>query len=96
LRLLDQEAGVQEEAVRAARQSVVITANQYRAGTVGYLNLLIAQSTELTSERVAIDIRGRRMIAAVLLIKALGGGWEVSQDARYGRDFNQTRKASGW
>lgn len=89
LRLLDQEAGVQEEAVRAARQSVVITANQYRAGTVGYLNLLIAQSTELTSERVAIDIRGRRMVAAVLLIKALGGGWEVSQDARYGRDFNQ-------
>jgi NodT family efflux transporter outer membrane factor (OMF) lipoprotein len=79
LAILENEAGVQDEAVAAARQSVAITDNQYKAGIVGYLNVLVAQTAELGNKRTAIDIRGRRMVAAVLIIKALGGGWDVSQ-----------------
>jgi NodT family efflux transporter outer membrane factor (OMF) lipoprotein len=78
LRILEQEATVQEAAVQAARQSLAVTMNQYRAGTVGYLNVMIAQTIALTNERAAMDIAGRRMTATVLLIKALGGGWAAA------------------
>jgi NodT family efflux transporter outer membrane factor (OMF) lipoprotein len=75
LRILEEEALVQEAAVRAARQSLAVATNQYRAGTVSYLNVLIAQTVALANERAAVDIAGRRLTATVLLIKALGGGW---------------------
>ncbi len=75
LRILEQEARVQDEAVKAARQSLAVITNQYKAGTVSYLNVIVAQSTELTNENTAVNIAGRRMSAGVLLIKALGGGW---------------------
>ncbi len=78
LRILEQEAVAQEEAVKAAEQFLVIATNQYKAGIVGYLNVIAAQTAALSSRRVALDILGRRMTAAVLLIKALGGGWDVS------------------
>jgi NodT family efflux transporter outer membrane factor (OMF) lipoprotein len=75
LRFLEREAPLQEAAVQAAQQSLTITMNQYKAGTVSYLNVTAAQTTALTNERAAVDIAGRRMAATVLLIKALGGGW---------------------
>jgi NodT family efflux transporter outer membrane factor (OMF) lipoprotein len=75
LRILEQEAEVQGEAVQAARQSVVLTTNQYKAGTVSYLNVITVQATALANERTAADILGRRLAASVLLVKALGGGW---------------------
>jgi NodT family efflux transporter outer membrane factor (OMF) lipoprotein len=78
LRLLEQEAQVQDEAVQAAQKSVTLTTNQYKAGTVSYLNVITAQTIALTDETTAVQIRGRRMSAAVLLIQALGGGWNVS------------------
>jgi len=53
----------------------VIT-NQYQAGIVSYLNVVVAQTIALTNERTAVDILGRRLNASVLLIKALGGGWK--------------------
>jgi NodT family efflux transporter outer membrane factor (OMF) lipoprotein len=78
LRILDREAGVQNEAVDAARRSLAVVTNQYRAGTVNYLSVIVAQAAALSNERTAVDIRGRRMAASVLLIKALGGGWDAS------------------
>ncbi len=78
LRILEEEARVQEEAVQAARQSVSITDNQYKAGVVSYLNVLVAQTAELANKRIDIDIRSRRMTSCVQLIKALGGGWAES------------------
>lgn len=78
LRILEQEAAVQEEAVKAARDSLAIITNQYQAGIVGYVNVIVAQATELSNRRVAITIQGQRMTAATLLIKALGGGWDAS------------------
>jgi NodT family efflux transporter outer membrane factor (OMF) lipoprotein len=77
LRILEEEARTQEEAVRAAERAVQVTLNQYKAGTVSYLNVIVAQTAALTSERTAEDIAGRRMSSAVLLIKALGGGWDA-------------------
>lgn len=78
LRILEEEARVQEAAVVAAQQSVALTTNQYKAGTVSYLEVVVTQAVALANERVAVDILGRRMAAAVLLVKALGGGWNAS------------------
>ncbi len=74
LRILEEEARVQDDAVKAAEQSVTIVRNQYKAGTVSYLSVIVLQAAELSNERAAIDILGRRMTASVQLVKALGGG----------------------
>jgi NodT family efflux transporter outer membrane factor (OMF) lipoprotein len=78
LRILEEEGRVQDEAVRAARQSVTLTTNRYQAGVVGYLDVVVAQTIALSNERTAVDILGRRMTASVLLVKALGGGWHAA------------------
>ena len=79
LRILDEEAQVQEQAVKSAQESAILTTNQYKAGVVSYLNVVTAQTIALTNERAAITISGQRLSAAVLLIKALGGGWSTSE-----------------
>jgi NodT family efflux transporter outer membrane factor (OMF) lipoprotein len=81
LRILEKEAWVQEGAVQAAQQSLTVTKNQYKAGTVSYLAVIVAQTIALTNERAAVDITGRRMTATVLLIKALGGSWKSAPSA---------------
>jgi NodT family efflux transporter outer membrane factor (OMF) lipoprotein len=78
LRILEQEATAQDEAVKAAGRSVFLTMNQYQAGTVSYLNVVTAQTIALTNELTAIQILGQRMTAAVLQVQALGGGWNAS------------------
>ena len=79
LRLLAEEAKVQDGAVDLAKRTVVVITNQYKAGTVNYLNVVTAQTTALADERTAIGIRGSRMTSSVLLISALGGGWDTTQ-----------------
>ncbi|MEK7230629.1 MAG: efflux transporter outer membrane subunit [Pseudomonadota bacterium] len=78
LRTLEQEARVQADAVEASRQAVELTLNQYKAGTVNYLNVVAVQTAQLTNERTAASILGRRLTAAVTLVKALGGGWSTA------------------
>jgi NodT family efflux transporter outer membrane factor (OMF) lipoprotein len=78
LRMLEEETGVQDEAVRAAREAVTIVNNQYRAGTVNYIAVVVIQAGALNNERTALGIRGRRLAASVALIKALGGGWNAT------------------
>lgn len=78
LRILEEEAAVQAEAVAAARQSVELTTNQYKAGVVSYLNVVAVQAAALNNERTAVGILGQRLTASVLLVKALGGGWDAS------------------
>lgn len=78
LRILEQEAKTQDVAVEAARRSVVLSTNQYKGGVTSYLTVLTAQSSALADERSAVDILRRRIDASVLLIKALGGGWDVT------------------
>jgi len=78
LRILDEEAKVQEEAVRAARESVTLTTNQYKAGIVSYINVVAVQTAWLNNERAAMVVLGRRLVAAVTLLKALGGDWSTA------------------
>src|SRR5438876_992429 len=78
LRILEEEAKVQDEAVRAARESVALTTNQYKAGIVSYINVVTVQTTQLSNERTAVGILGRRLVAAATLVKALGGGWDAA------------------
>jgi NodT family efflux transporter outer membrane factor (OMF) lipoprotein len=75
LDLLRKELEYQEDAVRAARAALQLVNNQYKAGTVGYLNVITAETAALDNERNLLQVRGRQFTASVLLIKALGGGW---------------------
>ena len=79
LRILDEEARVQEEVVAGARRALELTLNQYQAGVVSYLNVITAQATLLSNERAAASILSRRLTASVALVKALGGGWNVAE-----------------
>ena len=79
LRILAQEAVVEAAAVKAAQESLALTISQYKGGTVSYLNVITAQTTELSSRQNALAIDGRRAAATVQLIQALGGGWEGLQ-----------------
>jgi NodT family efflux transporter outer membrane factor (OMF) lipoprotein len=76
LRVLEQEAKVQDEAVKAAQLNLEITLNQYKAGITTYLQVVVAQAAALNNQRAADTLLERRVNATVLLIKALGGGWE--------------------
>jgi NodT family efflux transporter outer membrane factor (OMF) lipoprotein len=76
LRILEQEAAAQADAVKSAEQALTITTNQYRAGTVSYLNVITAQTTAYSNEQNAIALMGTRLNDSVALIQALGGGWD--------------------
>ena len=76
LRILQQEAAKQDEAVKSAELALSLELNQYRIGSVGYLDVVTAQSTALANERLEVDLMRRRMDASVQLIKALGGSWQ--------------------
>jgi NodT family efflux transporter outer membrane factor (OMF) lipoprotein len=78
LRILDGEAQQQQEAVNAAQDSLQLFTNRYKGGVDTYLQVITAQTVTLSNERNNVDILRRRMDASVLLIKALGGGWNVS------------------
>jgi NodT family efflux transporter outer membrane factor (OMF) lipoprotein len=78
LRILEQEAQTQNEAVIAAQKSLELSIQRYKGGVTSYLEVTVAQSAALTNEATAVNITGRRMVAAVQLIQALGGGWDSS------------------
>jgi outer membrane protein TolC len=79
LRILNQEAQQQKQATASAEDSLQIFTNRYIGGEDPYLQVLTAQTIALQNERNDVDILRRRMDASVLLIKALGGGWTVSE-----------------
>jgi len=78
LRLLEQEAATQAAAVAAAERSLELSRNRYTGGVTTYLEVITAQTTALADERAAVQVSGRRMIDSVLLVKALGGGWDAA------------------
>jgi NodT family efflux transporter outer membrane factor (OMF) lipoprotein len=77
LRVLENEAGRQRRAVESARESEQLSLNRYTGGMVTYLEVITAQSIRLANERAAVNIERRRLEASVLLIRALGGGWDA-------------------
>jgi NodT family efflux transporter outer membrane factor (OMF) lipoprotein len=78
VRILENEATVQDEAVAAAQRSLELSTIRYRGGVTSYLEVITAQSAALADEVTAVNILGRRMASTVLLIQALGGGWQRS------------------
>ena len=78
LRLLEDEFNTETAAVAAAEHSLALSNNRYRGGVTTYLEVITAQTTALANERTAVQISGRRMVDNVLLIKALGGGWDAA------------------
>jgi outer membrane protein TolC len=90
LRVLANEGRAEDEAVQAAERSLAISTYQYKAGTVSYLQVITSQTIALQDEVSAVNILTRRMVASVLLIEALGGGWDAStlptvQDVAHGK-----------
>jgi outer membrane protein TolC len=78
LRVLEQEAAAQDDAVAAAQRALAVVSDRYKNGAITYLDVVVAQTTALTNERNAVSIARRRMAASVALVKALGGGWNAS------------------
>ena len=81
LRILAEEARYQNDAVSEAELALKLANNRYGNGVTSYLEVVTAQSTALTNERLAVDLLTRRLTAGVALIEALGGGWHVSDPA---------------
>ena len=79
LRILEQESAAEAEAVKAAQETLDIVRLQYTAGTADYLQVIVVQAAALQTQRQELDILTRRRTASVLLIEALGGGWDASQ-----------------
>ena len=79
LRILAEESAVLQQSVKSAERSVTISTAQYKGGVTSYLQVITVQAILLQTQRTAIDVRTRRMTASVLLIEALGGGWDASQ-----------------
>jgi NodT family efflux transporter outer membrane factor (OMF) lipoprotein len=79
LRVLEQQAGIEEATVAAAREAEKLTLNQYKAGTVPYSSVITAQTTRLSAEQTALSVLSTRLQASVALIEAIGGGWDASQ-----------------
>jgi len=78
LRVLEQQAQAQRIAVESSHQSLILSVNRYKGGLVTYFEVITAQTIDLQNEIAEVDILRRRIDASVLLIKALGGGWDVS------------------
>jgi NodT family efflux transporter outer membrane factor (OMF) lipoprotein len=79
LRVLENEAQTQDEAVSSAQNSLDLSTYQYKAGTVNYLSVITVQAILLQDQVQALNILTRRMSASVLLIEALGGGWNMAK-----------------
>ena len=79
LRILDDETQQQRQATASAEDWLEVSTNRYKGGVDNYLQVIIAQTSALANERNEADILRRRMDASVLLIKAVGGGWNVSE-----------------
>jgi NodT family efflux transporter outer membrane factor (OMF) lipoprotein len=78
LRILEHEAQVQDKAVVAAQKYLELANTRYTGGVTSYLEVTTAETAALTDEVTAVNILGRRMVDAVSLVQALGGGWDRS------------------
>ena len=79
LRILEQEAGTVAKDVASAQRALAVSTAQYKGGTTSYLTVITEQATALSAERTAVELLTRRQTASVLLVQALGGGWDSSQ-----------------
>ena len=93
LRVIGEERTVQDAAVAAAGKAERTSLAQYRAGTVTYLAVVTSQTLSLANQRKALDLLGRQLVMSAALVKALGGGWNASEQP--GADALGNAAASG-
>jgi outer membrane protein TolC len=79
LRILDQETAVEQRAVASAQHSLDLSNQRYKGGATSYLEVLTAETALLSGQRTLTDLQTRQFAASVQLIRALGGGWDVTQ-----------------
>jgi outer membrane protein TolC len=79
LRILERETGATIETVAAAQLALDITTAQYKAGTATYLQVETQQTALFSEQEALVNLLTRRMVSSVLLVEALGGGWDASQ-----------------
>ena len=79
LRILERETGATIETVAAAQLALDITTAQYKAGTATYLQVETQQTALFSEQEALVNLLTRRMVSSVLLVEALGGGWDTSQ-----------------
>jgi NodT family efflux transporter outer membrane factor (OMF) lipoprotein len=79
LSTLSQALATQGAAVEDARRALTIANNRYIGGVTSYLDVITAQTTLLSSQRLETQLLGQQMVSSVYLVKALGGGWDASQ-----------------
>ncbi len=103
LRILADQATAEDIAVASSREAERIITNQYKAGTVAYTNVVVAQTAALGNAETAVNIRQSRLLASVALIQALGGGWEAAQlpardkiESDVPLNFNPLPPADAW
>jgi len=85
LRVLEQQAALQNTAVEDARKSEALTLNQYKSGIVVYTVLLTAQTARLAAEISLLSIQSQQLVSSVDLVSQLGGGWSAAQLERSDR-----------
>jgi NodT family efflux transporter outer membrane factor (OMF) lipoprotein len=78
LEVLDTAKQSQADAVSASRRQLDIATSRYTGGLVSYLDVVNAQQNLLANEQEAAIIQGQRLVTSVLLVKALGGGWDAA------------------
>jgi len=78
VRLLKDEYEAQNRAVEAARKAADLSRTRYKEGIVSYFEVVDADRTLLDNQLLAYDLNGQRLVTSVLLIKALGGGWQAN------------------
>jgi len=79
LRILQQQAVVEVDAVKTAQEAERLTLNQYKAGTVPYSSVITAQAAALQAEQTALTVTENQLTASVTLVEAIGGGWDASK-----------------
>jgi NodT family efflux transporter outer membrane factor (OMF) lipoprotein len=79
LRILEQESDAEKRAVASAQNSFDLSNQRYSGGVTSYLEVLTAEATLLSDQRAALDLQTRQFVASVGLVRALGGGWDVTQ-----------------
>ncbi len=87
LAVLDDASKAQAAAVTDAQKALDIATNRYKGGLVSYLDVVTAQQTLLSNQRLAVQLEGQRLTTSVLLVKALGGGWDASSLASLHVDY---------
>ncbi len=92
IRHLADQSEAQTRAVKSAQRATDLATDRYRSGIVAYIEVVDASRDSLTAEQANAQLAGQRLVAAVQLIKALGGGWDEQEVFASAADFNQTTK----